>query len=120
MRFNPTNITLPCPNAQILTNTTAYDTSSFLTGRYGTPLKDCRRCYIGPAPYLSSKSLLHVRILARLRLDCAPLNHPLHLRTLAPSPMCTCNNVTHETRNHLLLECPIYSTARAQFFANLT
>jgi hypothetical protein len=106
-------------NSHILSRVLQYDTSNFLAHKYGRPLKDCRHSYDGQAAYLSLPSLSLIRVLARLRMDLAPLNHPLHKRNLAPSPSCTCNN-TPETRDHLLLACPIYHDARIQLRSCMT
>jgi hypothetical protein len=114
-----TNSILPCPNAQILVNVMNHDTVCFRTNKYGTPLKECRLNFDGMASYLSSKSLSHIRVLARLRLDVAPLNQPLHKRNLTLSPFCACNPATLETRSHVLLECPLYNMARSQLMSQL-
>jgi hypothetical protein len=114
-----TTSTLPCSNAQILINIMNHDTACFKTSKYGTPLKECRLNFDGAAPYLSSKSLPHIRVCARLRLDVAPLNQPLHKRKLTLSPFCACNPTTLETRSHVLLECPFYNVARSQLVSQL-
>jgi len=114
-----THSNLPAHNSQLVANVMYHDTSQFLAGRYGSPLKDCRRNYDSHASYLFSTPILYARILARLRLDVAPINYPLHLRKLAPTPICACDNLTHETRSHVLLECPFYLLARAHLLTKL-
>jgi hypothetical protein len=115
-----TKTTLPSPNSQLITNSANHDTSIFLAGRFGTPLRDCRRSYDGQAAYLSSTSLTHIRVRARLRLDVAQLNHPMHKRNKAPSPNCSCQAGVEETRVHALMLCPIYNAARNELVASLS
>jgi hypothetical protein len=114
-----THSNLPTHNSQLVADVMSRDTSEFLSARYGSSLRDCRRNYDSHAPYLFSSPILYARILARLRLDVAPINYSLHLRKLAPSPNCECDNLTHETRSHVLLECPFYLLARAHLVTKL-
>ena len=81
-----THSSLPTHNSQLITSIMHHDTSAFLSARFGSSLRDCRRNYDGNASYLFSTPILYTRILARLRLDVAPINFSLHLRKLAPSP----------------------------------
>src|SRR5277367_1159696 len=90
-----------------------FDATIFQNAKRGTKLKQIRRKYGNQAPYLSSKSIQTIRITARLRFDLAPLNYSLHKRHLSLSPNCSCS-ATPETREHVLLHCPLYNTARSE------
>jgi hypothetical protein len=76
-----------------------------------TKLRPGRSLYL----YMEPRATAVVR--ARLRFNRCSLNESLHKRALADSPFCAhppCNRSrTEETVQHALLECPLYSSARA-------
>jgi len=113
-------IQLPADNEEISQACLAHDIRTYELCPRGKALKEIRTSFGFIAPYLrAAGGLLVIRIRARLRFDLAPLNHSLHRRGLAPSPLCDVCKV-NETRSHVILECPKYDTARMACIAQFS
>ena len=54
----------------------------------------------------------------RMRLNCSPLNDFLFRCNFINSPQCSCGALVENT-SHFLLDCPLYTQLRSQYFEPL-